>query len=166
MTTKITDQRLIHLSAETLAEMRASAPTVEAELSGNPKLKALHDKILADNAATRATASVESSWRDSILASPEARERPRASARLLELYQPGKITVDGARAVLRGLVPETGGSDTLTAPVAASEARNQPSVDAKAARLAELRIGALNFKAGLGDASAKRELRALAAGKV
>lgn len=76
-----------------------------------------------------------SSWRATIIRSPEANARPAAAAELLATQSPENMTAEKALAFLRGLPAEA------TTPKVATPA----PVDPKAARLAEIEASARSF---------------------
>lgn len=72
----------------------------------------------------------QSTWRSAIMTSPEAKERPAATAELLTTRTPETLTVEQARAFLRGLpieAEQTETPDTMTT-----------NDDPRAKRLAEI----------------------------
>lgn len=74
--------------------------------------------------------STPRSWRSSIMTSPEAKGRPAATAELLTSRTPETLTVDQARAFLRGLPVETEPTETPETMTT--------NTDPRAARLAEI----------------------------
>jgi|GEM_PF-3560898 len=72
----------------------------------------------------------KSAWRSAIFTSPEARERPSATAELVSTQSPETLSADAARALLRGLPIES--EDTT------KENMTTTTEDPKAARLAEI----------------------------
>lgn len=74
-----------------------------------------------------------SSWRATIIKSPEANARPAAAAELLATQSPASMTAEKALAFLRGLPAEAATPNAVMPKVAAPA-----PVDAKSARLAEL----------------------------
>jgi hypothetical protein len=84
-----------------------------------------------------------SSWRSSIITSPEAKDRPEATAELVLSQSEATISVDAARAFLRGLPVESEHTDT-------TEGTMTTDTDPKAARLAEIKGSMAVFNASQG----------------
>ena len=145
--TKIKDQRIAHIVAETLGQPQGA--TAES----------IHDPRFARAHAIVENAKAGNDWAAQIMSSPEARLRPRAAARIIELSSPDKKSAAACIETLRGIPVEgpSARSDVLAPETLQVEA------DPRAARIEQLRIVGLQMKADKGDLDAKRELRKLRA---
>lgn len=89
-----------------------------------------------------AIAQAHKSWRNSILALPEARDRESAVVELVTSQTSNTMSVESARAFLRGLpIEQTEAPNTMTT-----------KTDPRAARLAEIATGANAFNVSRGFA--------------
>ncbi|WP_407194295.1 hypothetical protein [Bradyrhizobium sp. STM 3566] len=95
----------------------------------------------------------KASWRSAIFTSPEAKERPSATAELVTSRTPENLTVDQARAFLRGLPVETEHTDTTEETMTTND-------DPRAARLAEISNSMAAFNKNMGYGASKTPMKA------
>jgi hypothetical protein len=93
-----------------------------------------------------ATLKAHKAWRSSVLALPEARERESAAVEIVTTHTADTMTVENARAFLRGLPTEQTQEETTTM---TTDTDTNP---ARAARLAEINgtVNAFNTQRGYG----------------
>ncbi len=133
---------------------------VRAQHGQAPAASPAHSSIGAKADAARQKAVADASqFRAAILALPEAKERPRGAARLVELYSVKSLSLDRASTILGGLPLETGNAAAPTSNHAPS-AKAGIHIEHTMQRRIELMVAGLSQK-GQHDPQAREEAKKL-----